>query len=139
LGNNNIKGIDMKITKYDNIISPTGCIHREDSVEKGRTLCNHNNYHLSYGAGFYHDWPHTDKPVTCIRCLNNLTEHLPINISITKDKEVVITIQNDVENIALWTDQDNYKIYFKPIVISPTVELVYDRKKNRWIFTCRKL
>jgi len=65
-------------------------------------------------------------------------EQLPINISITKDKEVVITIQNDVENIALWTDQDNYKIYFEPISISPTVKLVYDREKNRWVFTCRK-
>ena len=65
-------------------------------------------------------------------------EQLPLNISINANKEVVITIQNDVENIALWTDQDNYTIYSKPIFISPTVELIYNREENAWVFTCRK-
>lgn len=51
--------------------------------------------------------------------------------------EVVIPVQDDVENIALWTDQDNYTIYHKPIAISPTVELVFDRSKNRWVFRSR--
>lgn len=67
-----------------------------------------------------------------------IAEQLPINISIGKDKEVIITIQNDAENIALWTDQDNYTIYFEPIFISPTVKLIYDKEKNGWVFTCRK-
>lgn len=65
-------------------------------------------------------------------------EQLPLNISINANKEVVITIQGDVENIALWTDQDNYTIYSKPIFISSTVELIYNREEDAWIFTCRK-
>lgn len=76
----------MKAVKQNNIISPTGCVHIEDSVEKGRTLCNHNNYHLSYGAGFYHDWPHTDKPVTCIRCLNRLDKDTPVKLCLRRIK-----------------------------------------------------
>lgn len=65
-------------------------------------------------------------------------EQLPINISIGKNKEVIITIQNDVENIALWTGQDNHIIYFESIFISPTVELIYNKEKNGWVFACRK-
>ena len=70
--------------------------------------------------------------------MKDLTTQLPLNISINANKEVVITIQDDVENIALWTDQDNYTIYFKPIFISATVELIYNREENVWVFTCRK-
>ena len=46
-------------------------------------------------------------------------------------------VQSDAENIALWTDQDNYTIYSEPIFISPTVELVYSEEKNGWIFRSR--
>lgn len=76
----------MKTTKHNNIISPTGCVHIEDSVEKGRTLCNHNNYHLSYGRGFYHNWTRTDKPATCIRCLNKLDKDTPVKLCLRRIK-----------------------------------------------------
>ena len=64
-------------------------------------------------------------------------EKLLINVSINANKEVVMPVQSDVENIALWTDQDNYTIYFEPIFISPTVELIYSEEKNGWVFRSR--
>ena len=64
-------------------------------------------------------------------------EKMHIDISINEDGEIVMPVENDVENLALWADQDNYTIYFKPIIISPTVELVYDRSKNVWRFKSR--
>lgn len=64
----------MKEVKH--IESPTGCVHIADTAElSGKfaeytTLCNHNNYHGSYGSGFWHRWPLTNKQVTCRRCLS---------------------------------------------------------------------
>lgn len=57
-----------------NIISPTGCVHRAENDRfsaKGsrRTLCNHRNYYESSASGYWHNWPDTNKPVTCKRCL----------------------------------------------------------------------
>lgn len=66
--------------KEKHIESPTGCIHIVDDaaplvfnnkvVPEYTTLCRHNNYHQSYGSGFWHRWPLTSKPVTCRRCLS---------------------------------------------------------------------
>ena len=63
--------------KHVNIVSPTGCVHRAENSRfstKGSrsTLCNHRNYFRSWGS-HYHDWPDTDKPVTCKRCLALMT------------------------------------------------------------------
>ena len=59
-----------------NVKSPTGCVHRaivDRFSVKGsrRTLCNHTAcYGLSvFKHNAYHNWPDTDKPVTCKRCL----------------------------------------------------------------------
>lgn len=63
------------------IVSSTGCVHLVDSMLRGRhfpfgkryvTKCNHNDYHRSYGSGYFHDWELTEKPVTCKRCLRLL-------------------------------------------------------------------
>ena len=61
------------------IKSPTGCVHVANSMVMRRfdkeiytTLCNHNDYDKSYGDGFWHEWPATDGPVTCKRCLKLL-------------------------------------------------------------------
>ena len=71
----------MECQEQLRVVSPTGCVHIVDSTMIGRhfpfderygTKCNHNDYHRSYGAGYFHDWSITDKPVTCKRCLRLL-------------------------------------------------------------------
>ncbi len=75
----------MECQKQLKVVSPTGCVHIVDDMLKGRhfpyderyrTKCNHNDYYRSYGAGYYHGWNVTDKPVTCKRCLR-LLDPLP--------------------------------------------------------------
>ena len=56
------------------IVSPTGCVHAVDRLYSdmdvgNATLCNHANYHKSYGEQYYHKWPLTGKDVICKRCL----------------------------------------------------------------------
>lgn len=49
--------------------SPTGCVHAVEGGHKGAwfTKCGHRNYYRTFG--YEHNWPLTDKPVTCKRCL----------------------------------------------------------------------
>jgi hypothetical protein len=78
------------------IKSATGCVHVACDEEKHysktvhRTLCGHNDYFKSYGEGFWHDWPLTDDPVTCKRCIKLLKSesHKTIQIPI-EDYEIL--------------------------------------------------
>jgi hypothetical protein len=54
------------------VVSPTGCVHAVANaglLKRYSTECNHSE---AYGAGYYHNWPVTDKPITCKRCLRVL-------------------------------------------------------------------
>jgi hypothetical protein len=65
------------MTEPIKILSPTGCVHianQENIAVSGSreysTLCNYNDSRYSYGDGFWHIWPKTDKQVSCRRCLS---------------------------------------------------------------------
>ncbi len=62
---------------------------------------------------------------------------LRIYIDINEDGDVVIPIQDDAENLAEWTNGDSSMVYFEPIIISPTVELIRDKEKGGWVFRSR--
>jgi len=52
------------------IESPTGVVHYADRYKREKfctTLCSHRDYFRT--DGYDHNWPETDKPVTCKRCL----------------------------------------------------------------------
>ena len=65
-----------------NVVSPTGCVHiiewdysQDDHVAPEfkhlvTTMCHHTNQSRWTAIGHYDlDWPKTDKPATCRRCL----------------------------------------------------------------------
>jgi len=68
----------MKTAKQNNIISPTGCVHADNTEEPGKwALCGQD------GSTF---WPYTNKPITCIRCLNKLNKDTPVKLCLKRIK-----------------------------------------------------
>lgn len=75
-----IRGKEMKkqsVKEKPNTQSPSGVVHRvgyiftrKDGTKAVNTECNHRNYFKNSANGYEHDWPLTDKPVTCKRCLS---------------------------------------------------------------------
>jgi hypothetical protein len=59
------------MTEPIKIISPTGCVHIADGQhgKEYTTLCNHVDSDRNPVDGRWHEWPLTNKQVSCRRCL----------------------------------------------------------------------
>jgi len=102
--------------KQKRIISPTGCVHAEYTdgyrISGKRTLCNHNDYSRSYGEGLYHNWPYTDKPVTCKRCLHKLGKFSNIKkmwVSFTENCPHMGSLSGLLEDTCLYPEKADAK------------------------------
>jgi hypothetical protein len=110
-----------------NIISPTECVHAINTEEPAKqALCNQDN------SSF---WPHTDKPVTCIRCLNKLNKDTPVSLCLKRIKilERAYNAEMAKFNENIRTECKYYKKYIltHEVRFKRTFECVYYKDNSR--------